>query len=351
VNMNARLYDPALGRFLSPDPYVQMPDFTQNFNRYSYALNNPLIYTDPDGEFSLPILAAVFWGAAIGAGVSVVAYSVTAAVTGDWNWRGFGNAVAMGAIGGAIGGGFGAFGTSGLLGTFGNTFGYNMLSQSVSSLVTTTMYGGEINLASISGMVAGGLVGSALPQFNAVKGSGLKNAMLELSYSVGKGALTGATSGTTQWLLGNGDKNTIWQSAFGGAIGGFSNTLFNIGVMGPAMEFDDSYVPHGRDRPIHRGGGLADRLKGTGISLGRNAYGNNRKDSDYRIATGIEESFHYLQQKQLGFARFYGRIISEALRYGFHGAYDKPGTLEYQASHVAADHRYGRPYNPYPLKK
>ena len=50
INMNARLYDPALGRFLSPDPYVQSPDFTQNFNRYSYCLNNPLKYTDPDGE-------------------------------------------------------------------------------------------------------------------------------------------------------------------------------------------------------------------------------------------------------------------------------------------------------------
>ena len=51
INMNARLYDPALGRFLSPDPYVQMPDFTQNFNRYSYCLNNPLVYIDQDGEF------------------------------------------------------------------------------------------------------------------------------------------------------------------------------------------------------------------------------------------------------------------------------------------------------------
>jgi hypothetical protein len=27
-----------------------MPDYTQNFNRYSYALNNPLIYSDPSGE-------------------------------------------------------------------------------------------------------------------------------------------------------------------------------------------------------------------------------------------------------------------------------------------------------------
>ena len=51
INMNARLYDPLLGRFLSPDPYVQAPDFTQNFNRYSYALNNPLRYTDLTGEF------------------------------------------------------------------------------------------------------------------------------------------------------------------------------------------------------------------------------------------------------------------------------------------------------------
>ena len=51
INMNGRMYDAGLCRFLSPDPYVQMPDYTQNFNRYSYALNNPLIYTDPSGEF------------------------------------------------------------------------------------------------------------------------------------------------------------------------------------------------------------------------------------------------------------------------------------------------------------
>ena len=50
INMNARLYDPALGRFLSPDPYVQAPDWSQNFNRYSYSVNNPLKYSDPSGE-------------------------------------------------------------------------------------------------------------------------------------------------------------------------------------------------------------------------------------------------------------------------------------------------------------
>jgi RHS repeat-associated protein len=42
-NANARLYDPILGRMLSPDPFVQAPDFTQGFNRYSYCMNNPVI--------------------------------------------------------------------------------------------------------------------------------------------------------------------------------------------------------------------------------------------------------------------------------------------------------------------
>ncbi len=60
INMNARMYDPVLGRFLSTDPYVQNPDFSQNFNRYTYCLNNPLIYTDPSGEFFWTIVTAVF---------------------------------------------------------------------------------------------------------------------------------------------------------------------------------------------------------------------------------------------------------------------------------------------------
>lgn len=42
INMNGRLYDPVLGRFLSPDNFVQMPDNAQSYNRYSYCLNNPL---------------------------------------------------------------------------------------------------------------------------------------------------------------------------------------------------------------------------------------------------------------------------------------------------------------------
>ncbi len=51
INMNGRLYDPVVGRMLSVDNNIQAPGYTQNYNRYSYALNNPLRYTDPDGEF------------------------------------------------------------------------------------------------------------------------------------------------------------------------------------------------------------------------------------------------------------------------------------------------------------
>jgi RHS repeat-associated protein len=49
-NMNGRLYDPVVGRFLSPDPYITDPSFSQSYNRYSYCLNNPLKFTDYSGE-------------------------------------------------------------------------------------------------------------------------------------------------------------------------------------------------------------------------------------------------------------------------------------------------------------
>ncbi len=49
INMNGRCYDPKLGRFLSPDIFIQDPVNSQNFNRYSYCLNNPLNFWDPTG--------------------------------------------------------------------------------------------------------------------------------------------------------------------------------------------------------------------------------------------------------------------------------------------------------------
>ncbi|MCR5363869.1 MAG: hypothetical protein K6E44_04795 [Bacteroidales bacterium] len=77
VNANARLYDPYLARFLSPDPLIQSPDFSQNLNRYLYGYGNPLKYVDKNGKFFwIPIII----GAVIGA------YSAgVAANKGDYN--------------------------------------------------------------------------------------------------------------------------------------------------------------------------------------------------------------------------------------------------------------------------
>ena len=49
INMNGRLYDPAVGRMLSPDIVIQQEHNSQAYNRYSYCFNNPLRFTDPSG--------------------------------------------------------------------------------------------------------------------------------------------------------------------------------------------------------------------------------------------------------------------------------------------------------------
>ena len=57
---NARYYDPAIGQFVSPDTLVPDPENVLAYNRYMYALGNPLKYSDPSGHYSVEELQQHF---------------------------------------------------------------------------------------------------------------------------------------------------------------------------------------------------------------------------------------------------------------------------------------------------
>ena len=97
--MNARLYDPVLGRMLSPDNFVGDAG-SQGFNRYSYANNNPLVYTDPSGNFLfVPFLVA----AAVQGGISAAITIGINFLTDKPLFEGAGTSFLIGAAGGAVG--------------------------------------------------------------------------------------------------------------------------------------------------------------------------------------------------------------------------------------------------------
>jgi RHS repeat-associated protein len=85
VYMGARYYDPVLGRFLSTDPRQFDGADLHSHNRYAYANNNPLKFSDPDG--GNPILIAMGIGAVVGGGINATTQYLT---TGTVRWSGIG---------------------------------------------------------------------------------------------------------------------------------------------------------------------------------------------------------------------------------------------------------------------
>jgi RHS repeat-associated protein len=141
INMNGRLYDPVLGRMLSPDNYIQAPDNTQSYNRYSYCINNPLKYTDPSGDVA--ILIPMIIGAAISATINtgVQLYKMSNGSQQNFNWTSLGISTLAGGLGGIAG----AYGGAAVTATTGYTSG--------------AIYGAGAGFAggAVGGFVQGGL--------------------------------------------------------------------------------------------------------------------------------------------------------------------------------------------------
>lgn len=174
INMNGRMYDPFTSGFLSVDNYVQSPDYTQSFNRYAYCLNNPLKYTDPDGEF---------WHIIIGAAIGGIANLATNWGKIDTFGEGlvyFGIGAAAGALGAATGGAAaGVFGTVGFAGASLTGAASGLASGFTTGAGNAWMQGANFGQGLLAGAKAGGqgalmggLTGGVMGGVNAVRHGG-----------------------------------------------------------------------------------------------------------------------------------------------------------------------------------
>ncbi|MDP2654709.1 MAG: RHS repeat-associated core domain-containing protein [Candidatus Doudnabacteria bacterium] len=193
----ARYYDAGLGRFITADTVVPNPNNPQEFNRYSYVLNNPVNRVDPSGHFSLKKFFKQLAGAVIG---TVVGIATGQPWLGFSAYNAFTAGLEGGNIGAAIGGAVVGYFGGGVLGeTFGNFWGV-LGGGALGGAAGAGMGGGNVGLAALSGL------GSSWS-----------------GYTVG--AMTGLAGLGT--IIGGGVGSEISGGDFGeGALGGLT---YNIG--------------------------------------------------------------------------------------------------------------------------
>ena len=202
--MQARYYDPNIGRFLSIDPQTMM---SQNydprfFNRYAYTFNDPVNLTDPHGECP--------W--CIGAAYGAIAGAVGAYIASDGDWK----SVAVGAL---AGGAVGAV----------NPLAANAVGAAIGTSATGTaavaISGGALGAAaSATGQIAGGVMqgqslGEAASNIDggAVVGAGLGGAVAPAV----QGAIVARVTTTKPWLAGSAaTASTFGDNAIGSAVAG-----------------------------------------------------------------------------------------------------------------------------------
>src|SRR5690606_3505529 len=178
INMNARLYDPKLHRFLAPDNFIQDPSNSQNYNRYGYVWNNPLRYNDPSGE--------VVWAVAIGAAVGVIMNGINNSSHGQPFFQGVIKAAGIGGISGALSFGAG----SAVLGIGGSVLqqaGTGILLHGASAGMMSGMSTGDF----WSGFVVGGVSSGVASGIGA---TGISNQYWMAGAQIGGSTIVGGAS-------------------------------------------------------------------------------------------------------------------------------------------------------------
>jgi len=196
--MDARYYDPLIGRFYSNDPVGAMGHIVRSnpihgFNRYTYANNNPYKYTDPDGKFGLI-------GALIGAVVETGAQLISSG--GDFSKLDYSDIAVAGAVGFVTGGIGGRLATSAVKGTMAASEAV-ALTASVGGMASGlgAEVGGQLNGKPITGtQVVTSMVGGALGAgLGAKVATGFANTLQK-----GFGALNSQVANTTKSaMIGN----------------------------------------------------------------------------------------------------------------------------------------------------
>ena len=216
VHMNGRIYDPALRRFLRADPFVQFPASLQSHNRYSYALNNPLAYTDPSGHFIFS-LAATAYLAGAKAGITTIVATVAAAGFGDALIQGasFGQALRAGFLSGVSAAAFSGIG-SGLEARFSGGFaaglspvgfGLKVALHGTVGGITSTLGGGRFG----HGFASAGFtaLGTSFNNSQHTGGSGFSPLRVALGAAIG-----GTASRITGGKFANGAVTGAFSQAF-----------------------------------------------------------------------------------------------------------------------------------------
>ncbi|GGF03839.1 RHS repeat-associated core domain-containing protein [Flavobacterium limi] len=276
IHMNGRLYDPVLRSFLMPDNFIQQPENTQNYNRYSYVLNNPLMYTDPSGE-AYELLAAI----GIGAAIAFTSYTLTALLADvPFSIGGLAKATFIGAATSAV-----TFG----IGTAASTITNFYLRAAVSAVAHGTFQGGMTAIS--GGKFWSGFASGALSSIAASAWRGGTSTTSQVD-----GDLTIFSDKTITGIGFGGDAGTI---AFGTVIGGASAALTGGNFWQGAAT---GLVISGLNHVMHESGDK----NGNQLSTRRYAVDKN--------GNIVSESLNYFSKTND--ANLYARAESEPLRMG-----------------------------------